>query len=212
MKPSLKNALLLTLLGASVAAGLQGCLPVVVAGAGAGALMATDRRSSGAYVDDESLEWKIEGQISDRFGDRAHVNAVSFNRIVLLAGEAPDQATKDEAARIASNNGNVRNVVNEIVIGANSSLTSRSNDVVLTSKVKARFVDQATFGVSHVKVYTEASTVFLMGLVTRREADAATEVARTTGGVNKVIRVFEYIAEDDARKIDSQAAQGQPVK
>lgn len=211
MKRNLKSALLVALLASSVAGGLQGCLPLVAAGAGAGALMATDRRSSGAYVDDETFEWKIENQISERFGDRVHVNAVSFNRLVLLAGEAPDAATKEELTRIANSNANVRSVVNDVVVGPNSSMGSRGNDAVITSKVKGRFVDEATFGVAHVKVYTEAGTVFLMGLVTRREADAATELARTTSGVAKVVRVFEYIAEDDARRIDTQAAQGQPT-
>lgn len=211
MNRNLKSALLTCLLAASVAGGLQGCLPLVAAGAGAGALMANDRRSSGAYVDDQSLEWKIESQISDRYGDRVHVNAVSFNRVVLLAGEAPDAATKEELTRIANNNANVRNVVNDVVVGPNSSISSRSNDVVVTSKVKGRFVDEATFGVAHVKVYTEAGTVFLMGLVTRREADAATDLARTTGGVAKVVRVFEYIADDTARNLDTQAAESRPV-
>jgi osmotically-inducible protein OsmY len=207
----LKGALLTALLTASVAGGLSGCLPIVAAGAGAGALMATDRRSSGAYVDDEAFEWKIEGQISDRLGDRVHVNAVSFNRVVLLTGEAPDQAVKDQLTRIAQANANVRNVVNDVVVGPNNSFNSRSNDVVITSKVKARFVDEATFGVAHVKVFTEAGTVFLMGLVTRPEADRATEIARTTSGVRKVVRVFEYIPDDEARRLDARAEEGQPA-
>lgn len=212
MNRSLKNGILASLIAGTLAGGLQGCLPVVAAGAGAGALMASDRRSSGAYVDDETLEWKIESQISDRFGDRAHINAVSFNRVVLLAGEAPDQATKDEATRIASSNAAVRNVINDVTIGPNSSIGSRSNDAVLTSKVKGRFVDQATFGVAHVKVYTEAGTVFLMGLVTRKEADAATELARTTSGVKKVVRAFEYVGEGDAQRMDDATAEGRPVQ
>jgi len=208
MNRKLKSALLSGLLAATVAGGLQGCVPLVAAGAvGAGAMAATDRRTSGAYVDDEAFEWKIEDQISSRFGDRVHVNAVSFNRVVLLAGEVPDQATKDDLTRIAEANANVRSVVNDVVIGPISSMSSRSNDAVTTSKVKARFVDQATFGVTHVKVYTEAGTVFLMGLVTRKEADAATDIARTTTGVTKVVRVFEYIPDSDAQKLDKQAAE-----
>ena len=207
------TTLITALLATAAASSLQGCLPLVAAGAavGAGAWVATDRRSSGSYVDDETFEWKIEDQISKRFGDRVHVNAVSFNRLVLLAGEVPDQATKDELTQIANSNANVRSVVNDVVIGPNSSVGSRSNDAVITSKVKARFVDQATFGVSHVKVYTEAGTVFLMGLVTRREADAATEVARGTSGVVKVVRVFEYIADNEAQKLDNRPAEEQPA-
>lgn len=198
----------LALLAATLPA-LQGCFPLVAGGVGATALMASDRRTSGAYVEDEGLEWKVENRIESRFGDRAHVNAVSFNRVVLLAGEVPDEAARTEVERIAGGVSNVRSVVNETVIGANSSLSSRSNDALLTSKVKARFVDAATFGATHVKVYTEAGTVFLMGIVTRREADAATDLARTTGGVRKVVRVFEYITDEDARRIDGSAAQGQ---
>src|SRR5574337_934957 len=109
MNRKLKTALLSGLLAVSVAGGLQGCVPLVAAGAvGAGAVVATDRRSSGAYVDDETFEWKIEDQINSRFGDRAQINVVSFNRVVLLAGEASDQATKDELTRIADSNANVR--------------------------------------------------------------------------------------------------------
>jgi osmotically-inducible protein OsmY len=131
--------------------------------------------------------------------------------VVLLTGEAPDQAVKDQLTRIAQANANVRNVVNDVVVGPNNSFNSRSNDVVITSKVKARFVDEATFGVAHVKVFTEAGTVFLMGLVTRPEADRATEIARTTSGVRKVVRVFEYIPDDEARRLDARAEEGQPA-
>lgn len=214
MNHSLKNLLLTSLLAATLAGSLQGCVPVMVAGAaGAGAVMlGADRRSTGAYVDDESLEWKIGSQISDRYGDRVHVNVVSFNRVVLLTGEVPDQSVKDALPAIANSNANVRSVVNDVVIGPNSSFNARSNDTLITSKVKARFVDGATFGVTHVKVYTEAGTVYLMGLVTHKEADAATELARTTSGVVKVVRVFEYIADDEARKMDTQTKEGQPVK
>src|SRR5574338_1376658 len=207
MKTALRKTLLCALLAGTLGSALQGCVPLVAAGAGAGALVATDRRSSGAYVDDQTFEWKIESQIGDRCGDRVHVNVVSFNRVVLLAGEASDEATKDELSRIAEANANVRSVVNDVVIGPISSIGSRSNDAVITSKVKARFVDEATFGVTHVKVYTEAGTVYLMGLVTRKEADAATEIARTTSGAAKVVRVFEYIPDSDAQKLDKQAAE-----
>ncbi|MDY0011824.1 MAG: BON domain-containing protein [Rhodocyclaceae bacterium] len=209
MNHKLNTILAWSLLAATLTNGLSGCFPVVAASAGAGALLAADRRTSGTYVEDEGIEWKVQNRASDRFGDRVHVNAVSFNRIVLLAGEAPDEATREELTRIAQGVPNVRNVVNEVRIGANTSLSNRANDAALTSKVKARFVDQATFGVQHVKVYTEAGTVFLMGTVTRREADAATDLARTTSGVSKVVRVFEYLGEEDARRLDGQAAQGQ---
>lgn len=208
MNRKLNKILALGLLAASLSSGLSGCFPVVAAGASAGVLLAADRRTSGTYVEDEGIEWKVQNRARERFGDRAHVNAVSFNRVVLLAGEVPDEASREELTRIAQGVPNVRNVVNELRIAANSAMGTRANDAALTSKVKARFVDQATFGVQHIKVYTEAGTVFLMGLVTRREADAATDLARTTSGVVKVVRVFEYLGEDQARQMDGRAAEG----
>jgi osmotically-inducible protein OsmY len=208
MNRSTRTALFWMALATGALPLLQGCFPVVATGAAAGAMMAADRRSSGAYVEDEGLEWKVENRIKERFGDAAHVNAVSFNRVVLLTGEAPDAAVRDELPRIAQGVPNVRTVVNEVVVAGISSLTSRSNDAVLTSKVKARFIDLGTFGAHHVKVYTEAGTVFLMGLVTRREADAATEIARTTAGVRKVVRVFEYISEEEASRSGGMAKEG----
>ncbi|MBL8446744.1 MAG: BON domain-containing protein [Zoogloeaceae bacterium] len=211
MKRRLQSALLYATLGTALVTALQGCVPMVVAGAGAGAMIANDRRTSGAYVDDEALEWKIKHQISSRFEDRVNVNVVSFNRVVLLAGQAPDPTTRDELSRIANGNAGVRSVVNEVVVGPISSVGSRGNDAVITSKVKARFVDLATFGVAHVKVYTEAGTVFLLGLVTRREGESATEIARTTSGVTRVVKVFEYLGESEARTMDAAGAEGRPV-
>ncbi|MBL8437395.1 MAG: BON domain-containing protein [Zoogloeaceae bacterium] len=211
MKRRMQSALLSITLGAAVVSALQGCVPVVVAGAGAGAMIANDRRTSGAYVDDEALEWKVKHQVNSRFEDRVNISVVSFNRVVLLTGQAPDVTTREELSRIASGNAGVRSVVNEVAVGPISSVGSRGNDAVITSKVKARFVDLATFGVAHVKVFTEAGTVFLMGLVTRKEGEAATEIARTTSGVTRVVKVFEYLGEGEAKNMDAAAAEGRPV-
>lgn len=183
---------------------LQGCFPVVAAGAATGAIMAADRRSSGAYVEDEGLEWKVDTRIKERFGDAAHVNVTAFNRVVLLTGEISDERGRSALDQIAAGVANVRGVTNEVQVAGVSSLTSRGNDAVVTSKVKARFVDANSFGANHVKVVTEAGTVFLMGLVTREEADRATEIARTTSGVRKVVRVFEYISAEDAKNLRNQ--------
>ncbi len=207
MKKSTRRGVLVLALAAGIVPALQGCFPVVATGVGMGAMMAADRRSSGAYVEDEGLEWKVQNRIAERFGDRVHVNATSFNRNVLLTGEVPDDATRAEADRIAASVPNVRAITNDLQIAGIASLTSRSNDVVITSKVKARFVDAGTFGAHHVKVLTEAGTVYLMGLVTRDEADKATELARTTSGVRKVIRVFEYITPEEARNLDQREPQ-----
>jgi len=189
---------------------LQGCVTAVATGVGAGALMIVDRRSAGTYVEDEGIEWKTASRIGEKFGSSTHVNATSYNRRVLLTGEAPDAQTKNEVEKIASGVPNVHALTNEIQIGGASTYAARSNDAYLTSKVKARFVETDKFSAAHVKVVTEAGTVFLMGLVTRKEADDATDIARTTGGVQKVVRVFEYIGEDQARQLDNRPPENMP--
>ncbi len=197
-----------TLLLGALAAGslplLQGCFPIVATGVGAGAAMVSDRRTSGAYVEDEAIEWKVKARIAERFGDTVHVNVTSYNRIVLLTGEAPNEATRSALDGIASGVEHVTGLVNEVAVGPNSSLSARANDALITSNVKARFVDANRFGAHNVKVVTEANVVFLLGLVTRAEADAAAEIASTSKGVRKVVRVFEYISEDEARRLDNR--------
>lgn len=208
---NIKYPLLTAALIAVAVPALQGCFPAIATGVGAGTLMFLDRRTSGAYVEDEAIEWKAENRIGERFGDRAHVNAISFNRNVLLTGEAPDAAAKTEIEHIVAGLSNVRGVTNEVQIAGVSSYAARSNDAYITSKVKARFVEANRFAANHVKVVTEAGTVYLMGLVTRGEADAATDLARTTGGVQKVVRVFEYIADDEARRLDNRPPEPAPA-
>jgi len=183
---------------------LQGCFPLVATGVGVGAAVYSDRRTSGAYLEDEGIEWRAARAFRERFGDAIHVNVTSFNRNVLLTGEVPDEAMRTEVERWAKSVANVRTVINETQVAGMSSLTARSNDALLTSKVKARMVDAGSVAARHIKVVSEAGTVFLMGLVTMREADAATEVARTTSGVAKVVRVFEYISEEEARRLDAR--------
>ena len=172
---------------------LQGCLPVLATGVGSGALMATDRRSSGIYIEDEVIENKALSRIGAQFKERVHVNVTSFNRKVLITGEAPDETTIAAIGNIAAGVENVRDVHNATVIALPSSLTSRSNDALLTSKVKFNFTNNKRFSSTHVKVVTENETVYLLGLVKRAEAGAASEIASTTGGVRKVVRVFEYL-------------------
>jgi osmotically-inducible protein OsmY len=172
---------------------LQSCVPVVAAGAGAAVLVAEDRRTTGIYLEDQNIELKAGNLLRDKFGkdDRVHINVTSFNRYVLLSGEVPDEDTKKEAGVLALGIENVRNVQNELAVGAVTSLSQRASDGYMTSKVKAQFVSEAKFQANYVKVVTDNDVVFLMGLVTRKEADDATEIARTTGGVSKVVRVFE---------------------
>ena len=190
--PRLRTLALLALLG--LAPQLQGCVEMAVVGAGAAALASDDRRSLGAQTEDKEIELRGESRISGRFGDKAHINVTSYNRNVLLTGEALDAATKAQVEGVVREIPNVRGVVNAIQIAGVSSYTARANDSYLTSKVKARFIDSGgNFSANQVKVVTEGSVVYLLGLVTHKEADAAVEIARTTGGVQKVVRVFEYI-------------------
>jgi len=173
---------------------LNGCVPLLVGGAvGAGALMASDRRTSGVYLEDQNIELKGYREISNRYRDNSHINFTSFNRVVLMTGEAATEEIKKEAEQYVRTIPEVRNVFNEVVIGGNSSLGARSNDSVITSKVKTRFVDNGgRFYANHIKVVTENGVVYLMGIVDKTEADAAAEIASTTSGVQRVVRVFEY--------------------
>ena len=172
---------------------LGGCVVAAVGGVAAGGvLMAEDRRTIGTIAEDQGIELKASSRIDDRLRS-AHINTTSYNRLLLLSGEVPNAAAREEAERIARGVENVRGVYNELQVSGNSALTVRSNDSFITSKVKTRFVDGQKFNPVHVKVVTKNSTVFLLGLVKRAEADAATEVARTTAGVQKVVRLFEYL-------------------
>ena len=173
---------------------LHGCTAALVGGAAAtGVVVANDRRTTGTMTEDEGIEIKTGNRISSRFPDGIHINVTSYNRLVLLTGEVPDAATKSEIERIARSVENVRGVFNELAVAGVSSYTVRSNDAVITSKVKANFVDDGKFNALHVKVVTENSIVYLMGLVKKSEAEEATRIARTTSGVQKVVRMFEYI-------------------
>ena len=171
----------------------QGCAPLIVGGAVAGgATVAAERRTVGSITEDEAIELKAADRIRARH-KTAHVNVTSYNRIVLLTGEVPDEAAKADVERIARGVDHVRSVYNETIVAGVTSFTARSNDSIITSKVKGRFVDANRFKALHVKVVTETAVVYLMGLVNKKEAADATEIARTTSGVQKVVRLFEYI-------------------
>lgn len=171
---------------------LSGCFPVVATGVGAGALMAADRRTSGAYIDDEAIELKAANRISAEFKDSAHVNVTSYNRSVLLTGEVPSESAKARVEQIARSVENVRAISDELAIQPNSSLGSRSNDVLITTKIKAQFLNSKDVPANVVKVVTERGVVYLLGIVSHKEGDAAARLASTTGGVKKVIELFEY--------------------
>ena len=179
------------------AALLQGCMPLAMVGAGAAVVAFEDRRTSGAQIEDTSIELRTGNRIDDRYGDKAHVNVTSYNRYVLLTGEVTDEAARAEIEKIARGVPNVLGVTNDVQIAGISSMGSRSNDTYLTSKVKTRFLDSGKFNAIHVKVVTEAGVVYLIGMVTPKEAEDAVELARTTGGVRKVVKMFEYCKPED---------------
>ncbi|OGA21674.1 MAG: transporter [Betaproteobacteria bacterium RIFCSPLOWO2_02_FULL_67_26] len=173
---------------------IHGCAAVAVGGAAAtGVMVAQDRRTVGTIAEDEGIELKAHGRIGERYKDGIHVNVTSFNRMVLLTGEVPDAGARTGVERIARGVENVRGVYNETVVSGVTSYTARSNDGITTSKVKGRFLDANKFNALHVKVVTENNVVYLLGLVKKQEATDATELARTTSGVQKVVRVFEYL-------------------
>lgn len=174
---------------------LHGCFPVIAGGVVAGALVADDRRTLGAQTEDKAIFTKAQSRVSDRFGNRVNVNVTPFNRRVLLTGEVPDLATKTEVERVVAGVENVAGIVNELQIGGISSLTARTSDSIITGKVKGNFVDDPQVHANAFKVVTEASVVYLMGLVTRAEGDRAAQVASRTSGVRQVVKVLEYIAQ-----------------
>jgi osmotically-inducible protein OsmY len=187
----------------AVVLSLQGCVGVVVGGTVMGTMAATDRRTLGAQTEDKSIVIKGESQASRLAGDRGHVNVSSYNRKVLLTGEVPDEQVKATVARDVGAIEGVQGVINELEVAGPSSYTARSNDTYITGKVKASFVDAKDLFANSVKVVTERGTVYLMGRVTQREGNRAAEVARGVSGVQKVVKVFEYITEDELKQLST---------
>jgi osmotically-inducible protein OsmY len=177
---------------------LQGCIEMAAVGVGAAALGYEDRRTTGTLIEDEGIELRATNRVSERFGDKVHVNITSYNRSVLVTGEVPDAKAKEEIEKIIQTVPSVRGVTNDLQVAGGASLTSRASDSGITGRVKARFLDASKFSALHVKVVTEASVVYLLGIVTETEANEAVELARTTGGVRKVVKVFEYCKPTEA--------------
>lgn len=179
-------------LALAAAIGLAGCAPAVIAvGVGAGAMVAADPRSAGAQVDDETIELSLQANEAVQ-KENVHLNVTSYNGLVLLTGEVPTAAVRDQVERIAKAANRVRGVQNELFVGPISDYSARTNDGYITSLVKTRFLDEPKFAPNRVKVVTERGVVYLMGLVTRDEAAAAAQIAATTSGVTRVVKVFEY--------------------
>ncbi|MBI5260119.1 MAG: BON domain-containing protein [Burkholderiales bacterium] len=176
---------------------LSGCAGLVVGSAVVGGLMITDRRTSGAQVEDQAIELKAINRLQAAVGDRGHVNVTSYNRMVLITGEAATEADRAAAEQALSQIENVRSIVNELAVMPPTALSSRSGDAVLTSKVKASFIDARDLHANAFKVVTERGVVYLLGRVTERESRRGSEVARAIPGVKKVVRVFEIISEEE---------------
>ena len=172
---------------------LAACVPVAVGGAAAGGAMAADRRTTGIFIEDEGIELKAEKAIIEQIGDNIHANVTSYNRNVLITGEAFNEESKAKAEAIIKSIENVRSVTNEVIVAAKTSLGGRSNDTYITSKVKTNMVTENRFQANYVKVVTENSVVYLMGMVTHKEADDAADIARNVDGVESVVKVFEYL-------------------
>lgn len=175
----------------------QGCVALIGAGGVAAYSALEDRRTTGTQIEDEGIEVRAANRINERFRDRAHVNVTAYNRALLVTGEAVDEETRAEIEKIVLAVPNVRGITNEVQVAAPSSVASRADDSSLTLRVRSRFLNTKGFNPVHVKVVTEAGVVYLMGIVTEKEAEAVVDIARTTGGVRKVVKVFEYCKSTD---------------
>ena len=177
---------------------LSACAPLLIGGAiWGGTMVVSDRRTSGTQIDDQAIELKSVRRIADVIADRGHVNVTSYNRLVLITGEVPTEADKTAVEQAVMRIENVRSIVNELTLAAPSSLSARSNDTLMTSKVKASMVDAKDIQSNAFKVVSERSVVYLMGRVTEREANRAADVARGVSGVQKVVKVFEVVSEGE---------------
>ena len=206
-----RHPLVIALAAGLLAGALSACAPLVLGGAAVSALVAVDRRTSGAQVEDESIELKGATRLHEAMGDRAHINITSYNRQVLLTGEVPSEQARHQAEQIVSRVENTKGIVNELAVLPPSTLGQRSSDALITGKVKASLIDEKNLYVGAFKVVTERGVVYLMGRVTQREADTATQIARTISGVQRVVRIFEIISDEELRRIGTTNPQPAPV-
>ena len=201
-----RRAVCTVLAAAALAAGLSACAPLIVGGAVVGSVMAVDRRTTGTQIEDEGIELRAANRIRETLGDRVHVNVTSYNRQALLTGEVPNAQDRQTVEQIVSQVENTRSVVNDLAVAPNSSLGQRSTDTFITGKVRASLVDAQDISANSFKVVTERNIVYLMGRVSQREANRATEIARGVSDVRKVVRVFEIVSEEELRRIAPQPA------
>ncbi len=192
--------------------GLASCAaPLMFGGVIGGAMVASDRRSAGIQLEDETIEQRSATAMRENFGSKEHINITSYNRQVLITGEVSNDTVRRQAESLVSRVENVRAVVNELAIGAASSTGDRASDVLLVAKVKASMVDTEDVFANVFKIVGERGTVYLMGRVTQREAKRATDVVRGVSGVKRVVRVFEYITEDELRAMQPKRSNSESV-
>ena len=197
MSIAIRRVGLALVLAASTLTTLTACFPLAVGGAVVGGMVAADRRTTGTVVEDEGIELRSASRIREALGERGHVNVSSYNRQVLITGEVASAQDKQLVEQIVAGVDNVRNIVNELAVMGNSTLTQRSSDALVTGRVKAAIVDAKELSINAFKIVTERGTVYVMGRVTAREAKWATNVISATSGVQKVVRILETISEDE---------------
>ncbi|WP_085315265.1 BON domain-containing protein [Derxia lacustris] len=194
------------LVAAAIAAvpALSGCFPVIVAGAAGAAMSATDRRSTGSQVDDQAIELTAANRLKKKYGDNVSVSVVSFNRRALVYGQVGNQPAREEVLRIVRGVDNVRDVIDETEISDSTpSFGTQTSDTLITQKVKLSFIDAKDVFANSVKVVTERGTVYLMGIVSAREADRAAQVAAGVSGVMRVVKAFEVVSEAELANLSS---------
>ena len=196
-----RHPLVIVLAAAALAGSLSACAPLILGGAAVSALVAVDRRTSGTQIEDEAIELKGATRLREALGDRAHINITSYNRQVLLTGEVPSEQAKHQAEQIVTRVENVKGIVNELALLPPSTLGQRSSDALITGQVKASIIDEKNLYVGAFKIVTERGVVYLMGRVTQHEADLATQIARNISGVQRVVRIFDIISDEELHRL-----------
>ena len=207
LSAALRRPLLGVALGAALCASLQGCVPLVVGATAVGSMAAVDRRSLGMQTDDKTIELKGEGRASKITGDKGRVAVTSYNRMVVLSGEVADEKMKAEVQAQIATLGDLKKIENDLEVAPVSTVSARSSDLLITSKVKAAIIDTKDLYISAFKIHTDRGVVYLMGRVTQREAKLAAEVARNAASdIRKVVKLFEYITEDELLEIKTKSS------
>jgi osmotically-inducible protein OsmY len=209
---SIRRVVLPLVLLGSTLCGLTACFPLAAGSAVVGGMVATDRRTTGTLVEDEGIELRAASRIREAIGDRGHVNVTSYNRQVLLTGEVASAQDKQLVEQIVTGVDNVRNIVNELAILGNSTLTQRYSDSVVTGRVLAGLLDASDLSTKAFKITTERGTTYVMGRVTPREAKRATEVISATTGVQRVVRILETISEEELARFRAAPPERSPAK